>query len=67
MCHSSFYLGKNLRLSRAQRVADILHNHGIDANRFSILAQGEADLKIPTPANIPEPGNRRVELVIIQP
>lgn len=60
---------KNIQLSRnrAQRVADILHNHGIDANRFSILAQGEADLRILTPDNTPEPGNRRVEVVIIQP
>lgn len=60
---------KNIRLSlaRAHRVAEIFQNHGIDANRFSILARGEAGLRIPTPDNTPEPGKRRVQVVITQP
>jgi outer membrane protein OmpA-like peptidoglycan-associated protein len=60
---------KNIQLSRARahRVAEILQNHGIDPNRFSIQAKGETDLRIPTSDNTPEPGNRRVEVVIRQP
>lgn len=60
---------KNIRLSlaRAHRVAEILQNHGVDPNRFSIQAKGETDLRIPTSDNTPEPGNRRVEVVIRYP
>jgi len=60
---------KNIRLSRARahRVAQILQNHGIDPNRFSIQAKGETDLRIPTSDNTPEPGNRRVQVMIRQP
>lgn len=59
----------NARLSRARalKVAEIFQNHGIDANRFTIQGMGESDLRVPTPDNTPEPGNRRVEVVISQP
>ncbi len=60
---------KNIQLSlaRAQRVAEILENHGIKADRFSIQAKGETELRISTSDNTPEPGNRRVVVVIRQP
>jgi outer membrane protein OmpA-like peptidoglycan-associated protein len=57
---------KNVQLSlaRARRVADILVTHGVNPDRITIQGQGEKELMVSTPDNTPEPGNRRVEVMI---
>ncbi len=57
---------KNVQLSlaRARRVADILVTHGVNPDRITIQGKGEKELMVFTPDNTPEPGNRRVEVMI---
>ncbi|HEY4123678.1 MAG TPA: OmpA family protein [Rhizomicrobium sp.] len=52
----------NMELSqrRAENVADLLVDDGIDANRIDPVGLGETHLAVPTPDNISEPRNRRV-------
>lgn len=57
----------NLDLSqrRAEHVADILVNNGINPQRISPRGFGETDLKVRTGNNVNEPRNRRVEIRIV--
>lgn len=52
----------NMELSqrRAENVADLLVDDGIDANRIDPIGFGETHLAVETPDNISEPKNRRV-------
>ena len=54
----------NLRLSqrRANNVLQGLVSRGIPVERFQVIAKGETDLVVPTPAGIAEERNRRVEI-----
>jgi len=54
----------NLRLSqlRANNVLQGLVARGIPVGRFQVLAKGQTDLVVPTPPNVAEERNRRVEI-----
>ena len=56
----------NLELSakRAHAVVTYITSHfGVDASRLQAVGKGEEDLAVPTPAQTPEPRNRRVLVV----
>ena len=57
----------NLKLSqaRAEAVANVLVDDGINPARISPRGYGETHLKIPTGDNVNEPRNRRVEIRIL--
>lgn len=57
----------NLRLSqrRAESVADVLVDDGINAARISPRGFGESHLAVPTGNNVDEPRNRRMEIRIV--
>ena len=49
---------------RAQAVVSYITSHfGVDASRLQAIGMGEEDLAVPTPAQTPEPRNRRVLVV----
>ena len=56
----------NLTLSqqRAQYVMKALRDAGVPESRIQYFAFGESDPKVPTPDNIPEAHNRRVEIYL---
>jgi OmpA-OmpF porin, OOP family len=45
-------------------VRDVLVREGIPATQIVVVGRGETQLLVPTPDNINEPRNRRVEIVI---
>ena len=53
-----------LGLRRAEKVAAILRNFGVDSKMLEITSFGEEDLLVKTPDNVREPANRRVEVTI---
>ena len=55
---------RNLDLSekRANAVLDGLVARGIPEGRFQIVAKGETDLAVQTPAGVSQPENRRAEI-----
>ena len=53
-----------LSLRRAERVRDELVKVGIAAERISVAGRGEREPRVPTPDEVPEPRNRRVEINI---
>lgn len=57
----------NLDLShrRAEAVADVLVDEGVDSRRISPKGFGETRLRVPTADNVNEPRNRRVEIRIV--
>jgi OmpA family len=59
----------NLELSqrRADAVASELIRDGVPATDIVTIGRGEEDLLVPTADNVPEPRNRRVEIVVPQP
>jgi outer membrane protein OmpA-like peptidoglycan-associated protein len=62
-------LGKesdNDRLSeeRAQAVKEMLIAQGLKSNFIRAVGRGERELLIPTPDNVREPKNRRVEVIV---
>lgn len=56
----------NLRLSqkRADLVRELLRNRGVNDYHMSTTSHGEEDPLIKTEDNVPEPRNRRVEVVV---
>ena len=56
----------NDRLSeqRAQAVREMLIAQGLKSNFIRAVGRGERELLIPTPDNVPEPRNRRVEVIV---
>ncbi len=53
-----------LSQQRAQAVVTYITSHfGVDASRLQAIGKGEEDLAVPTPAQTPEPRNRRVLVV----
>ena len=59
----------NERLShdRAYAVADELVRYGVDPRRISARGLGETNLRVPTPDNVVEVRNRRVEILLQPP
>jgi outer membrane protein OmpA-like peptidoglycan-associated protein len=51
-----------LSLRRAERVRDELVKVGITADRISVAGRGEREPLVPTPDEVAEPRNRRVEI-----
>jgi len=55
---------EKLGLQRAQSVAEIIKNAGLQVHDLTISSHGEKELMVATPDNTPEPKNRRVEITI---
>jgi len=57
----------NLKLSqrRAEAVADVMVDDGVNPARISPRGFGETQLRVPTGDNVNEPRNRRVEIRIV--
>ena len=53
-----------LSLKRARVVADFLISKGVKPENIDVAYHGEGNPLIPTPDNVPEPRNRRVEIMI---
>lgn len=53
-----------LGLKRATAVRNILVQAGLGASSIEVMTLGEADLLVPTSDEVPEPRNRRVEIVV---
>ena len=53
-----------LGMKRARYVRRLLADAGLDAATIEVLSHGEAVPLIPTPAETPEPRNRRVEITV---
>jgi OmpA-OmpF porin, OOP family len=51
-----------LSLRRAERVRDELVKVGLAAERIRVAGRGEREPLVPTPDEVPEPRNRRVEI-----
>ncbi|RTZ97266.1 MAG: OmpA family protein [Deltaproteobacteria bacterium] len=55
---------RELGLQRAESVKGMLVEQGIDADQVEAASHGEKDLLVPTPDNVAEPENRRVEVLV---
>jgi outer membrane protein OmpA-like peptidoglycan-associated protein len=55
---------EKLGLMRAQAIARMLKDAGLQAIELVVTSHGERNLLVPTPDDTPEPKNRRVEVVI---
>ncbi|MBZ5537842.1 MAG: OmpA family protein [Acidobacteriia bacterium] len=53
-----------LGMRRAHAVAEILRSRGMDPANMSVTSHGESDLLVPTAKGVPEPKNRRVEVIV---
>jgi len=53
-----------LSIRRANAVRDVLVREGIPATQIVVIGRGETQLLVPTPDQVNEPRNRRVEIVI---
>ena len=53
-----------LSLQRAKSVAALLISKGVQDNSIEAVGRGERELLVPTPDNVDEPRNRRVELIV---
>jgi outer membrane protein OmpA-like peptidoglycan-associated protein len=56
----------NQKLSemRSQAVAKVFESQGIPASVIMTSGKGQHDLAVPTPDNVPNPGNRRATIII---
>lgn len=59
-------LALNLELSRrrAEAVRDLLVSRGVDPEVISVTSHGESNPLVPTEDDVPEPRNRRVEVIV---
>jgi OOP family OmpA-OmpF porin len=55
----------NLSLRRASAVLDALVARGANAASISLAGRGEAEPAVPTADGVPEPANRRVEIIVL--
>ena len=55
---------RKLGLRRAENVKEMLVEQGVDASQIEPASHGEKDLFVPTPDNVAEPENRRVEVLV---
>ena len=54
----------NLSVRRAKRIQKMLENHGVDPKIISTTSHGKNNPLVPTADNVPEPRNRRVEVIV---
>jgi outer membrane protein OmpA-like peptidoglycan-associated protein len=54
----------DLSRARAERLREILVALGLPGERIQTAGRGERELLVPTPDNVPEPRNRRVEISV---
>lgn len=57
-------LNERLGLQRAQAIAALLRENGLNVLEMSVTSHGKRNLLVFTPDNVPEPRNRRVEINI---
>jgi OOP family OmpA-OmpF porin len=57
-------LNDTLSLKRAQLVVGMLRNRGFPPARIEAVGRGERELAVPTRDELPEPRNRRVEVLL---
>jgi outer membrane protein OmpA-like peptidoglycan-associated protein len=55
---------QELGLKRAQAVAETLRSMGMNTANMSVASHGDRDLLVQTPKGVPEPKNRRVEVIV---
>ena len=55
---------ERLGLERAKLVSDLLSSPKLNAENVTIVSHGEKNLLVPTPDNVAEPRNRRVEVTV---
>jgi outer membrane protein OmpA-like peptidoglycan-associated protein len=53
-----------LGLARAEQIRKMIEALGVDGSHIFTESHGEYDLLVPTPANVEEPRNRRVEVIV---
>jgi len=58
-------INDKLSLERARAIEKILQDRMPSLDRVSVRSFGSKDLLVPTPPNVAEPRNRRVEIVIL--
>lgn len=57
-------LNARLALSRAEAIRDLLIQEGLEPALIEVSSHGESNLLVPTPDNVDEPRNRRVEVQV---
>ncbi len=57
-------VNERLALQRATAIAELLKRQGLDLAALSIESHGERNPLVPTPDNVDEPRNRRVEITV---
>jgi len=55
---------QQLSMSRAEMIRDRLVRDGLNPKSLSIAGRGQLDLAVPTPDQVAEPRNRRVEITV---
>jgi len=53
-----------LALDRALAIRDLLIRNGVDPQRLTVSSHGKGNPLVPTPDGVPEPRNRRVEVIV---
>lgn len=53
-----------ISLARAEKVRSLLVQSGVKAEYLSVAYHGKGNLPVPTADNVPEPRNRRVEVIV---
>lgn len=57
-------LNNKLSCARAGSIKDLLVKHGINTENMEVSSHGKGNQLIPTADNVPEPRNRRVEIIV---
>lgn len=55
---------EKLALARAERVKALMLEHGVAPALMSVSSHGKGNPAVPTPDGVPEPRNRRVEVIV---
>ncbi len=53
-----------LAQDRALAIRDLLIHNGVDPQRLTVSSHGKGNPLVPTPDGVPEPRNRRVEVIV---
>jgi len=60
----SAQFNEKLAYDRADLVKDLLLQNGVDPEKVAVSSHGKGNPLVPTPDGVPEPRNRRVEVII---